>query len=247
LAFGGLTLLLREHRPSFLRPGLRLYAYVTTADGSVTVVDLVKLKAFSHFYLGPGLSGLREHPTRSEIFGVSSAGADVVPTPAPKFSVQLINHLDQSFKGELVLGEENRKGDVSRTVELLPYGSSTVAISIPSPTEKTTAAHVRGAVADSVWFSVRRAGSRENITTRRVPVVWANAHVTQKLSVGYVRGFDFSLPQALDADQVEHFPLFVGGQDQRLITRNSARMAAWLVVMLERLHTETTSRQRIRS
>ena len=77
LAFGGLTLLLREHRPSFLRPGLRLYAYVTTADGSVTVVDLVKLKAFSHFYLGPGLSGLREHPTRSEIFGVSSAGGYV--------------------------------------------------------------------------------------------------------------------------------------------------------------------------
>src|SRR6266849_4618720 len=41
LAFAGLTLILREHRPSFLRPGLRLYAYVTTADGSVTVVDLV--------------------------------------------------------------------------------------------------------------------------------------------------------------------------------------------------------------
>ncbi len=63
LALGGLILLLREHRPSFLRPGLRLYAYVTTADGSVTVVDLVKLKTFSHMYVGPGLSGLREHPS----------------------------------------------------------------------------------------------------------------------------------------------------------------------------------------
>src|SRR5882672_10699660 len=52
LALGGLILLLREHRPSFLRPGLRLYAYVTTADGSITVVDLVKLKAFSHMYVG---------------------------------------------------------------------------------------------------------------------------------------------------------------------------------------------------
>ena len=39
----GVILLLREHRPSFLRPGLRLNAYVSTADGSVTVVDLVKL------------------------------------------------------------------------------------------------------------------------------------------------------------------------------------------------------------
>ena len=74
LALGGLIVLLREHRPSFLRPGLRLYAYVTTDDGNVTVVDLVKLNAFSRLYAGPGLSGLREHPTRAEIYGVSSTG-----------------------------------------------------------------------------------------------------------------------------------------------------------------------------
>jgi YVTN family beta-propeller protein len=77
LAVAGLVVLLREHRPSFLRPGLRLYAYVTTADGNVTVVDLVKLKAFSRLYAGPGLSGMREHPTRAEIYGVSSTGGYV--------------------------------------------------------------------------------------------------------------------------------------------------------------------------
>jgi len=77
LAVTALVLLLREHRPSFLRPGLRLYAYVTTADGSVTVVDLVKLKAFSRLDAGPGLSGMREHPTRAEIYGVSSTGGYV--------------------------------------------------------------------------------------------------------------------------------------------------------------------------
>ncbi len=77
LSIAGLVVLLREHRPSFLRPGLRLYAYVTTGDGNVTVVDLVKLKAFSRLYAGPGLSGMREHPTRAEIFGVSSIGGYV--------------------------------------------------------------------------------------------------------------------------------------------------------------------------
>ncbi len=77
LSIAGLVVLLREHRPSFLRPGLRLYAYVTTGDGNVTVVDLVKLKAFSRLYAGPGLSGMREHPTRAEIFGVSSTGGYV--------------------------------------------------------------------------------------------------------------------------------------------------------------------------
>jgi hypothetical protein len=45
LSFAGLVELLREHRPLFLRPDLHRSAYVTADDGSVTVVDLVKLKA----------------------------------------------------------------------------------------------------------------------------------------------------------------------------------------------------------
>jgi YVTN family beta-propeller protein len=77
LAITGLVVLLREHRPSFLRPDLHLCAYVTTADGNVTVVDLVKLKAVARIAVGPGLSGMREHPTRPEIFGVSTAGGYV--------------------------------------------------------------------------------------------------------------------------------------------------------------------------
>src|SRR3981189_3572856 len=77
LAIGGIVLLLREHRPSFLRPDLHLSAYVTTADGSVTVVDLVKLKPVARIPVGPGLSGMREHPTRPEVFGVSSIGGYV--------------------------------------------------------------------------------------------------------------------------------------------------------------------------
>src|SRR2546429_7381818 len=74
LAIGGVVLLLREHRPSFLRPDLHLSAYVTTADGNVTVVDLVKLQAVARIPVGPGLSGMREHPTRPELFGASTTG-----------------------------------------------------------------------------------------------------------------------------------------------------------------------------
>jgi len=77
LGIAGLVVLLREHRPSFLRPDLHLSAYVTTADGNVTVVDLVKLQAVARISVGPGLSGMREHPTRAEIYGVSSTGGYV--------------------------------------------------------------------------------------------------------------------------------------------------------------------------
>ena len=77
LLLGGLILLLLEHRPSFLRPGLHLNAYVTATDGNLTIVDLVKLRAIARVAIGRGLSGIREHPTRAEIWGVSSTGGFV--------------------------------------------------------------------------------------------------------------------------------------------------------------------------
>ena len=77
LLVGAIVLLAREHRPSFLRPGLRLNAYVTTTDGNLTVVDLVRLRTISRVPIGPALSGMREHPTRAEVWGVSSQGGYV--------------------------------------------------------------------------------------------------------------------------------------------------------------------------
>ena len=67
-----------ELRPSFLRPGLHLLAYVgNTADGTVSVLDLVKLSPVATVSVGPGPSGLRAHPTRPEIWGLSSLGGYV--------------------------------------------------------------------------------------------------------------------------------------------------------------------------
>ena len=77
LLVGTAILLLREQRASFLRPGLRLNAYVSAADGSVAVLDLVRLRAVARISVGPGLSGMREHPTRAEVWGVSSQGGYV--------------------------------------------------------------------------------------------------------------------------------------------------------------------------
>jgi len=77
LLIGAFVLIAREHRPSFLRPGLQLNAYVATSDGSLTVVDLVKLRAIHRIPISPALSGVREHPIRPEIWGVSSQGGYV--------------------------------------------------------------------------------------------------------------------------------------------------------------------------
>ena len=63
----------REHRPTFLRPGLHLYAYVGNAgDGTVSVVDLIGLATVATIPVGASPSGLRAHPTRDQIWGVST-------------------------------------------------------------------------------------------------------------------------------------------------------------------------------
>lgn len=78
----------KERRPSILRPGLRYYAYVgNTGDGTVTAVDLVSLRAVATIPVGPAPSGLRAHPSRDEIWGVSTAGGYVWVIDARKGAV----------------------------------------------------------------------------------------------------------------------------------------------------------------
>jgi YVTN family beta-propeller protein len=83
LLVGAIVLIAREHRPSFLRPGLKLNAYVATPDGNLTVVDLVGLRVVNRIAVGPALAGVREHPTRPEIWGVSSQGGYLWVLDAP--------------------------------------------------------------------------------------------------------------------------------------------------------------------
>ena len=140
---------------------------------------------------------------RPDEVGVSSAGADIFPAKLPDLKIQLINYLDQRSNVEVVLGQKNRPAQATQKVELLPHQIATLALPMPRP-EKTTAAHARTAMDGEVLtVSVRAATSRAVITTREVPIVRANARVARNLRIGYVRGFDFSLPNALSALGVE--------------------------------------------
>jgi LmbE family N-acetylglucosaminyl deacetylase len=141
--------------------------------------------------------------------GVSSAGADIFPATPPKVSVKLINHTKRSFKGEVAFGFENRSPETRVRVDLLPEQTSTLAVTIPNTEENRTAHLRRPDLANSLWFSLRHAGLHENLIKRSVPVVWLDARVVERVSVGYVRGFDFSLPNALNALGVESKELSV--------------------------------------
>ena len=68
----------QERRPSFLRPGLRLYAFVANSgDGTVSVVDLIRVSKIATINVGPSPSGLRAHPKFNQIWGVSTEGGYV--------------------------------------------------------------------------------------------------------------------------------------------------------------------------
>jgi LmbE family N-acetylglucosaminyl deacetylase len=141
--------------------------------------------------------------------GASSAGVDVIPAQFPKVTLQLINHLDQPFKGEIVYGRKNGEQEARDKVELLAHQTTTVALSLPNA-PRTVAAHARASASpESFFIAVRTVGSNNKLTERRIPIVSANAHVAGNLRVGYIRGFDFSLPNALNALGVESKELSV--------------------------------------
>lgn len=89
LLISATIVILREHRPSFLRPNLHMYAYVSSSDGSLTVVDLAKLQPVAKILVGlpaqggTAISDLREHTTRDEIWGVSNSGNYVFVLDTP--------------------------------------------------------------------------------------------------------------------------------------------------------------------
>src|SRR6266480_3840629 len=109
LAIGGIVLLLREHRPSFLRPDLHLSAYVTTADGNVTVVDLVKLQAVAP-------TDMLLKPDGGELYVISPEA----------HGLQAINTSTHEVGDYMVLGSAPTRGVLSEDASLL-YVSDTAA------------------------------------------------------------------------------------------------------------------------
>jgi DNA-binding beta-propeller fold protein YncE len=83
LLVSALVVLLREHRPSFLRPNLHMYAYVSSADGSLTTIDLARLQSVNTLSVGATISDLREHSTRNEIWGASANGSFIFVLDTP--------------------------------------------------------------------------------------------------------------------------------------------------------------------
>jgi hypothetical protein len=118
------------------------------------------------------------------------------------FQIRLTNRLKKPFQGEFGVSSpaEHINESGAATIALGPgetrdFSLQTNVIPVDTPDERRTPRADFG----SVVFSVHPPESATEITNASTKVVYANARVAPNLRVGYVRGFDFSLPNALNA------------------------------------------------
>jgi LmbE family N-acetylglucosaminyl deacetylase len=124
------------------------------------------------------------------------------PTKRISFTVKLVNDQLKAFDGTLLAASgitHERTDQVA--VRLAGGESKTVTMMVQQPPPGNRAP------ANNISFILQSASA--NPPNKTVPVVYTDAHVAPNLRVGYIRGFDFSLPNALNALGVESKELSV--------------------------------------
>ena len=122
------------------------------------------------------------------------------PTKRISFTLKLINHQLTAFDGNLIAANGITHERTDRVaLRLTASESKTVTLMVQEPPD----------LGPHTPASFMLQSAKVNSPPLRVPVIYADAHVAPKLRVGYVRGFDYSLPNALTALGVESHELSV--------------------------------------
>ncbi len=125
------------------------------------------------------------------------------------FKVRVTNNQDSPFSGELVVDQGFGRNGLSRRITVPAHDKADITLKVPGYPQSTGLRKAEGRQPGPVTFTVATKGAATPLAQLEVPVVWADARVAPGLRVGYVRGFDFSLPNALDALGVESKELSV--------------------------------------
>ncbi len=137
----------------------------------------------------------------------NSPSARIGPVPSISFALRLINHRDRPFKGRVIA-----RGSISKTVAggapvtLAPHEERAVEVRRDGDFFTLIMDSVKGrthVIPNVVTLDVVGDDSPAVVAERRVRVVWADARVAPDLRVGYVRSFDDTLRDSLNALGVE--------------------------------------------
>ena len=127
-------------------------------------------------------------------------------------NVTFANHLASPFRGTLLAQVTSfgtfHSHSINRQVVLGPGETRTDQISLNSPIpERENLRHLRSS--GSASLSLQRFDTREPITERKVPLVYANAKVAPDLDVAYISSFDQTLERSLASFGLEATALSV--------------------------------------
>ena len=123
------------------------------------------------------------------------------------FTVRLTNHQDAPFSGQLIVGPGFGRKAAYHPVTIAAHDKADLTVSVPGCPLQTDPASKEKT--EPISFTVVGNEPRKPLSHLKVPVVFADARVAPNLRVGYVRGFDYSLPNALNALGVESKELSV--------------------------------------
>ncbi len=122
------------------------------------------------------------------------------------FTLRLINHRNETFKGEISVGGMPAKTAAqAQAITLAANESREVTVQRRGGFDliKDSVNGREHPIPNVVTFSVVEAGSSSPVTQRRVRVVYSDARVAANLRVGYVRSVDDTLRNALNSLGVE--------------------------------------------
>ncbi|HVS80236.1 MAG TPA: PIG-L family deacetylase [Pyrinomonadaceae bacterium] len=125
------------------------------------------------------------------------------------YRVRLTSNQDSSFSGQLINGTGIGRPASFHSVTIAAHDSVDLTISVPGCALETASNKTNGPQPASISFDVSATRTAKPLTRLEVPIVWAEAHVAPNANVGYIRGFDYSLPNALNALGVESKELTV--------------------------------------
>ncbi len=193
----------------------RLFTQMAMMNVSVTIKGVeVGLKASTWFDVAPPV----------EITNISPSPA--VKTPPDQktklrgtmdcilrdfdYKVRLTNHQDTPFAGQLIVGPGFGRRAAYHPITISAHDKVDLIVSVPGCPQATSPETVSQGKGEPVSFTVVGNEAAKPLSRLAVPIVFADARVAPNLSVGYIRGFDFSLPNALAALGVESKELSVG-------------------------------------
>jgi LmbE family N-acetylglucosaminyl deacetylase len=125
------------------------------------------------------------------------------------FAVRVTNNQDSPFSGEIIVDQGFGRNGSSRRITIAAHDKADVTLKVPGYPQSTGLRKSEARPPAPVTVTVAVKGTATPLARLDVPVVWADARVAPNLRVGYVRGFDYSLPHALAALGVESKELTV--------------------------------------